>query len=242
MAIGSVFCPVEHRGKGYAKQLMKLLYQEFKQDSSIHTSTLYSDIGPHFYDRIGWKTMPSKEIIVSAQPSLPIPDNVRLITSSDEIDAFAAKDIELIHAELKNAKQPSFCVLPIAEKIHWIQRRAHFYFDKLSPWSITTLGAYIPETNNYVTFFYNYPEKSIYFLRMRSDNDQVTKAFLAVAQREALGYNFDKIIVWDSPALDDSQLKQHVVQQREESISALAVYNDVASEVTWLCNEKFAWV
>jgi hypothetical protein len=241
MAIGSVFCPVEHRGKGYAKQLMNLLYQQFKEDPTIHTSTLYSDIGPQFYDRIGWKTMPSKEIIISAHPSLPIPDNVRLIASSQEIDSFAAKDIELLHIELKNAQSPTFCVLPVAEKIHWIQRRAHFYFSKLSSWSIETLGAYIPETNNYVSFFYNYQEKAIYFLRMRSDNEQATKAFLAVAQREALRCNLDKIIVWDTPSLSDDQIKLQVIHQRDESISALAAY-DVTSEVTWVCNEKYAWV
>jgi predicted acetyltransferase len=241
MGIGSVFCPVEHRGRGYASKMLKLLHQEFEKDPTIRASNLYSDVGPVFYARLGWKTMPSKEIIISTEPSLPVPENVKAITSREEIEALIAKDVELLHKEVKDMKSPAVCILPDVDKIAWIQVRADFYFEKFTSWKIDTLGAYIPGTDNYAIFFYHYERKCIFFLRMRSDSKEAAKALLAVAQREALRFKFDKIAIWDSPTLNDSQIKQHVIEQREESIAALATF-DVPSNFTWLHNEKFAWI
>jgi hypothetical protein len=241
MGIGSVFCPVEHRGHGYASQMLKLLHEDFEKDPSIRASNLYSDIGSVFYARLGWKTMPSKEIIVATEPSLAAPDNVKAITSHEEVEKLIAKDIELLHKEVKESESPVVCILPTAEKIGWIQLRSNYYFEKLTSWSIDTLGAYIPGTDNYATFFYHYERKCIYFLRMRSDSEETTKAFIAVAQREARRFNFVKIAIWDTPTLKDSHISQTVIEQRKDSISALATFN-VPSEFTWLLNEKFAWI
>jgi predicted acetyltransferase len=241
MGIGSVFCPVEHRGHGYASQMLKLLHQEFEKDTTIRASNLYSDIGSVFYDRLGWKTMPSKEIFIAAEPSLAVPDNVKTITSHEEIETLVAKDVELLHKEIKDSESAAVCILPTAEKIAWIQLRSNYYFEKLTSWTIDTLGAYIPGTDNYATFFYHYERKCIYFLRMRSDSEETTKAFLAVAQREALRFQFKKISIWDIPTLEDSHINQTVTEQRTSSISALATFN-LPNEVTWLLNEKFAWI
>ncbi|KAI9280617.1 hypothetical protein BC943DRAFT_330764 [Umbelopsis sp. AD052] len=241
MGIGSVFCPVEHRGHGYASQMLKLLHQQFEKDPTVRASNLYSDIGPVFYDRLGWKTMPSKEIVIAAEPSLAVPDHVKAITSSEEIERLIAKDVELLHTEMKDLESAAVCILPTADKVAWIQLRSAYYFQKLTPWTVDTLGAYIPGTDNYATFFYHFERKCIYFLRMRSDSEETTKAFLAVAQREALRFQFVKIAIWDIPTLKDNHINQTVIEMRTESISALATF-DVPTEATWLANEKFAWV
>jgi predicted GNAT family acetyltransferase len=241
MSIGSVFCPSEHRGKGYARKMMSLLYEELEENPEVHASTLYSDIGPVFYDRIGWKTMSSKEVVIAVQPTWQVPTNIQPITNKAEIDKLVTQDNILIHEEMLNQAQPAFCVLPTPEKIHWIQRRSQFYCEQLGHANIEILGAHVPGTDSYVTYFHNFTEKSMYFLRMRSDSNQTTKAFIALAQREALRYNFEKIILWDVPAMQGLGEQQTIVEQREESISALTVFNHITN-VSWLYNEKFAWV
>lgn len=241
MSIGSVFCPVEHRGKGYAKIMMNLLYKQLEQDPQVRASTLYSDIGPVFYDRMGWKTMPSKEVVIAVQPAWQVPAHCQPITNKAEVDRLVTQDNAMIREDMKKVVQPSFAVLPTPEKIHWIQQRSQFYCEKLGHGDIEVFGAHLPGTDNYVTFFHNFGEKSIYFLRMRSDNEQTTQAFIALAQQEALRYDFEKIILWDISAIDGLGDQQTVIQQREESISALSLFNDT-SNVTWLYNEKFAWV
>jgi len=65
--IGSVYCRPEYRGKGYAGTMIKELgkkLETFQQpkESKGRFSVLYSDIGPKFYARHGWRPFPSTHI------------------------------------------------------------------------------------------------------------------------------------------------------------------------------------
>ncbi|RKP33643.1 hypothetical protein BJ085DRAFT_8988, partial [Dimargaris cristalligena] len=61
-SIASVFCPPAYRGWGYASMMMDQLYTILKTKPNSLASTLYSDIGPDFYARFGWRTYPAQQI------------------------------------------------------------------------------------------------------------------------------------------------------------------------------------
>lgn len=57
-SIASVFTPVNHRRKGYAKALMTLLRDRLVNEG-YECSTLYSDVGPIYYSNLGWNVFSS---------------------------------------------------------------------------------------------------------------------------------------------------------------------------------------
>lgn len=65
--IGSVHSPAHYRGRGYGVKMIQELdkkldtYQQLKSNTG-RFSVLYSDIGPKFYAKHGWKAFPSTHI------------------------------------------------------------------------------------------------------------------------------------------------------------------------------------
>lgn len=70
-AIASVFTPNAHRRRGYAAKMLSLLLQELKSRKGAVASTLYSDIGPNYYSKIGWEAHPSVSLVLDLNPSIP---------------------------------------------------------------------------------------------------------------------------------------------------------------------------
>ncbi|KAJ3359125.1 hypothetical protein GGF32_009646, partial [Allomyces javanicus] len=59
-SVASVFTRPEFRGCGYATTMMsKLRDRLVAEHPKLGVSTLYSDIGPKYYDRLGWRVFPS---------------------------------------------------------------------------------------------------------------------------------------------------------------------------------------
>ncbi|KAH0565420.1 hypothetical protein GP486_001196 [Trichoglossum hirsutum] len=72
--IGSVFCPKEFRGKGYARRMMRELgkilkdWQVEQGSEKCLFTVLYSDIGKKFYASHGWHPFASSHISLSPMP------------------------------------------------------------------------------------------------------------------------------------------------------------------------------
>ena len=58
LGIGSVFTVPEHRGQGYAPRLMAQV-EELARARGTDMSILYSDLVPHYYERLGYVTCPA---------------------------------------------------------------------------------------------------------------------------------------------------------------------------------------
>jgi hypothetical protein len=72
-SIDSVFVPPEHRCKGYATLLVKLLREHLISEARGQpwvVSNLYSDVGPKFYSRFGWKVFESREWVIRVPSSI----------------------------------------------------------------------------------------------------------------------------------------------------------------------------
>lgn len=58
--IGSVIVPPEERGKGYGVKMLKECIAFHHREHPENVAMLYSDIDPHFYERLGFKQLPIK--------------------------------------------------------------------------------------------------------------------------------------------------------------------------------------
>ena len=61
--VGAVFTPVDRRGHGYATALLEQLLDRERRDG-IELASLFSEIGPAFYQRAGFEPVPLDEMTV----------------------------------------------------------------------------------------------------------------------------------------------------------------------------------
>jgi hypothetical protein len=132
--VGSVFCPTEHRGKGYAGRMMKDLGEILKTWQTGHAlfSVLFSDIGKKFYAQHGWKVFPSSHIALPAlevqeqKSSLP---KTRPLYSAD-LAELCALDEKFLRSSLQETMKHSSKVMvgliPDVETIQWHHAREEY--------------------------------------------------------------------------------------------------------------------
>lgn len=61
--IGAVITPPSLRGRGYASELMQRLIEQEQRDGALFAA-LFSEIGPAFYERLGFRHIPLDEVTV----------------------------------------------------------------------------------------------------------------------------------------------------------------------------------
>ena len=66
-ALGSVFTHSRHRKNGYASKLLNDVKIALKKRKGSIASTLYSDIGPKYYNKLGWKCKQSKSLLYNIE-------------------------------------------------------------------------------------------------------------------------------------------------------------------------------
>lgn len=133
--VASVFCPTEHRGRGYAGTMIKLLgealqHHQETEKSKVLFSVLYSDIGKKFYAAQGWVPFPSSHISLhptTARPTLSLPP-VKPLHESD-LPELCRMDEQLLHTRLQHAatqRKNVVAIIPDAETLIWHHAREAF--------------------------------------------------------------------------------------------------------------------
>ena len=89
--IGAVFTPPLRRGKGYASQLIERLLETERRDGAL-LAGLFSEIGPSFYERLGFAAVPLDEVTVRVERQDGAP--AILVRAGDDRDLAA---IEAMH-------------------------------------------------------------------------------------------------------------------------------------------------
>jgi GNAT superfamily N-acetyltransferase len=81
--VGAVFTPVDRRGHGYATALLEQLLDRERRDG-VELATLFSEIGPAFYRRVGFEPVPLDEmtVVVARKDGAP----ATLVRAGDERD------------------------------------------------------------------------------------------------------------------------------------------------------------
>lgn len=134
--VGSVFCPPECRGMGYAGRMMEELGKKLRgwQGKEALGSVLYSDIGKVFYAKKGWRPMPSGHVALppkeSAGSGLP---ETRLL-KADDLPALCKMDEQLLRGRLQKrgaSDKPALALLPDISTIRWHHAREEFVANEL---------------------------------------------------------------------------------------------------------------
>ncbi len=88
--LGAVFTPPDHRGHGYAGQLIERLLDRERRDGALMAS-LFSEIGAAFYQRLGFTVVPFDEVTVRVTRKAGAP--AMLVRGGDERDLRALADL-----------------------------------------------------------------------------------------------------------------------------------------------------
>ncbi|KAF2112854.1 hypothetical protein BDV96DRAFT_613883 [Lophiotrema nucula] len=159
--VGSVFCPVEYRNRGYTSVLMRLLAKELKNtkrdndDRRVAFSVLFSDIGRQFYARHGWTPFESTHVSLAVHsPSTPEEDPSRAFPPLPISKPALSRDLpKLCQADegmLRkwfDKQQPTSktiaAIIPDIQTIQWIHAREDFICREIMHRSPLTKGAQV---------------------------------------------------------------------------------------------------
>jgi GNAT superfamily N-acetyltransferase len=81
--IGAVFTPEAHRGQGHATRLVEMLVERERAAGAL-LSSLFSEIGAAFYERLGFRSVPLDEVTVTVKRGDGSP--AMLVRSGEERD------------------------------------------------------------------------------------------------------------------------------------------------------------
>ncbi|KAI9179101.1 hypothetical protein H9P43_005763 [Blastocladiella emersonii ATCC 22665] len=250
-SIGSVFVSKDLRGKGYATVMMKKLRAELiKTAPEVGLSNLYSDIGPDYYARLGWKILPSTSLVCDAAATAPstVPTGVTLLSRADV-------DTLLVPALYPPSSTPAadartLFSMPLTPGVHdWFYQRAAFYYRQPgTPAAPTSQGARAG-AGSFVVWHHAPHNKCLYLLHWRAASAGARDALLAAAALEAKAFDLAKVVAYLSDGQDVAGLPAGWrVEPREQSLSSLMMWRDgkvveeLEREVVWLGNERYAWV
>ncbi|KAE9006914.1 hypothetical protein PR003_g16797 [Phytophthora rubi] len=267
--ISSVYTLPEFRKRGLAGFFLAEVAKQLEQLPKALISVLYSDVGPTFYDKLGWKCHPSK----MATLEVDHPRNVKAVDSNnvsveletllldDKLGNVLEADNARLVEELSGEKfqgREAFLILPTRDSIEWHFGNGVHYarvagFDELP----SRCGVRISD-NAYVIWWHNLKESTLYVDRARfpdsGDNAaEATRVLLDAAMQEARKFKLKKVVVWDpaSGLVRDEvrHLLEIEVAERQLSLSSAMVFrqgngdeNSTASLPHWFSNEKYAWV
>ncbi|KAF2094681.1 hypothetical protein NA57DRAFT_25387, partial [Rhizodiscina lignyota] len=160
--VGSVFCPVEFRRRGYAGRMMQLLGDALRshqnEKAEVACTTLYSDIGKTFYAlNGGWQPFESAHVELPAVTKSGEADNgtngangaadysVRPLYQED-LPSLCEEDERLLRATLEKApssQKTTFALIPDKETINWMHSRENFVCGELYQRSPEVKGAIV---------------------------------------------------------------------------------------------------
>ncbi|CAG8668341.1 5340_t:CDS:2, partial [Dentiscutata erythropus] len=257
--ITALFTPPQYRHKGYATMMMRLLNDKLRFEYKAEFSYLYSEIGPDFYTRLGWKIFAHKEIRFDVDDKfLTVSKNSEIIIAINQsnLESVINKDCELIKKEITKLNKKSVVILPTKPAFDWLFQKTKFYSEFHSSTEDPRLfGAIILKGNNYneeplerfIMWNHDFKENELLIVRFRSDSQYMTKLLIHQAMQEANKFQFKRIILWN-PDLSlfniskDLNIFDGEVVERTESLPSLAWYADDDDNVNWILNEKYTWV
>lgn len=272
--IGSVHCRPEYRGRGYAVKMISELskkldtWQQLK-DNRGRFSVLYSDIGPNYYAKHGWKPFPSTHINLKpinamhydrlrSQHQLPEVQDLRL-QDLDTLPMTAELEHKLTTKSKANPNKTFVAFRPDEAVFEWHFRREQFLAEILGREQPDIKGAIDKETGIALIWARTYSAESagwhlsilyVHIPHTVQSKDQARlklAALLLRAQREADKWDLEAgVETWDPN--DDVVAAAmmitgdvQIVSRDQEHICSLKWNGLETDEVVWLANERYAW-
>ncbi|KAK9667540.1 hypothetical protein K7432_017721 [Basidiobolus ranarum] len=172
----------------------------------------------------------------------------------DVLTRVVQQDCELLEKEFEldtplTFENPQVLLLPTEPAYHWFWERSNFHAVEVeNKATISRLGAYVPDTPYFVTWYPDYLEKLLVILRIRLPDDEpnaIFEGFMRLAHEEARNNALPQVVIWN---LDNKELQQHYGEEkgfawvtRTRTLSSMAWLPDLNRTVDWYHNEKFCW-
>ncbi|KAI9921544.1 hypothetical protein PsorP6_002537 [Peronosclerospora sorghi] len=241
--IGSVFTLPEYRNRGLAKIFMQEVARQLKKLPRALVSILYSDIGPNFYDKLGWKLHPSKMAILNVVSSRSISienksgEEIVPLNLDTNLEKLLQHDNERLISELASEKyecQEAFVVLPTRDSIEW-QFCIGEYFAQIRGYKDTPTRCGVKINKNaFILWCHNLKESTLYVVRSRfpeacEQSTTITCQLLNEALSEANKFNLEKIAIWvPAKCLHDPGVQRYFeinFVDRESSLSSAIIFH-----------------
>ncbi|KAF1327035.1 hypothetical protein FI667_g7878, partial [Globisporangium splendens] len=270
--IGSVFTLPSHRKRGLAGYFLKTLAKRLETYPNAVASVLYSDIGPTYYDKLGWRLHPSTiaELDVAAARNAALIEADKDASTGtklfldQELDAFLAQDNRRIVDEMSGEQYDGkevFAPHPTRDSIEWQFCIGAHYANIRGFKDLPSQCGLKLDDDAFVVWCHNLKESTLYIVRARfpedaSRHDAVLR-LLQAALVEAKKFQLDHVAIWGPPpslfALEIVSKLDVVKEERPDSLSSAMIFaqhrgeqasaaEDNAALPIWIANEKFAWV
>jgi GNAT superfamily N-acetyltransferase len=257
--IASVFTLPAFRKRGLAAFFLSEVARRMCALPDALLSVLYSDIGPTFYDRLGWRLYPS----TIATLAVGHPRNATVATTTTEaealflderLDELLASDNARLVDQLRSGQydgQQAFAVLPTRDSVEW-QFCVGITFARVRGLAElpTQCGVRLEDADAFMVWCHNLKESALYIVRTRFQDSTAAVQLLEAALREARKFDLQKVCIWDPSlalrAADVASRVEIAFGEREDSLSSAMVFGSDAGSTeplpVWLANEKCAWV
>lgn len=87
--IGAVHTPPDRRGRGHARELVETVLDDARRDGAL-VATLFSEIGPGYYERLGFERVAIDEAAVAVHPAAGAPAMLVRAGGDGDVAAVAA--------------------------------------------------------------------------------------------------------------------------------------------------------
>ncbi|KAJ3219007.1 hypothetical protein HDU67_002997 [Dinochytrium kinnereticum] len=211
---------------------------------------LILDVGPVFYDRIGWKTYSTETVEISIAGSGWIREavtmdpaafstfGVKFLDESAGLEILAADEIKSKSDTLMG--ENTVLILPTANQFRWLFARSRFYAKKLRDIELPFAGAK-DTSGGYLLWAPDFKEEVLEVARFSlSSSSEI--GLLKASVHEAARLGFSKVRFWGS--LKDSSLVTDgvVCANRDDSIPALNFWGTTTERPKWIQCEKLLWI
>lgn len=258
--IGSVFTNPEHRKQGLASFFLKQVAAKLEAMPNALGSVLYSDVGPTFYDRLGWRLHESRVAVLStsaaknnaADTASPAQEGERLYLD-DRLDTFLAKDKLVIQDEISSAAYEGrevFSPIATRDSIEWLFVVGAHYANVQGFKELPKQCGLKFADNAFIIWYHKQKESALYVVRARFPEDApaLIELMLDAALREARKYGLESVKIWSPPScLAQEPLTSRFeieFQDRSLALSSAMVFGQSQEPAlpVWYPNEKYSWV
>ena len=254
--IASVFVPMALRGRGYGTQLMKCIKDMVDADDTAVLSHLYSDVGPQFYNRLGWPVYEARGLVLDTGKYRLVSKVSATAADRTVVESLVERQIRIyrdqaIQATLKDPDTVAVIIKPSVATVLWFRERSRILAKYLRPamqeFFVRPFGHMVAGRSWFV-YFHNFKDDILFILHHSVLSVEDAESLLDAAYTEAVSCSLAKVEIWNPSDVFgkcSSMTGVDFVTRTEESLPSLSMSkhaNVDASRIVWIGNEKYAWV
>ncbi|CDR42735.1 CYFA0S10e01706g1_1 [Cyberlindnera fabianii] len=258
--IGGVYTIPEHRGKGYAGQMITLLNEYWNERlDKDGFMFLYSEVGS-YYEKFGYEDLevPVHEITIPHDYTPSVENSAFHYLKYEEyqklVDHRYASVKESLIAKAKKENKVLYSLIPSMDIYSWFHDRDLFISQKLHPeLKVDHFGvAAGDDTYDHISWLHDWNDHHLTILSVSASSHERFKELFNYAIKEAQTYDMHSIVMWDT-SLGNEQAYTDALKyiesfegtktfQKNGSISSIrALDGTTPDKFSWENNEKWCW-